>query len=149
VHLNKKMLNITVLDSRLTDGGKVFSLMRRPRFTPPLTMKIPDTRFCWRLSQPQGHIASGRIRYIEKESNDLIGNRTRVLPAFSVVLLPITLPRALFLDYISYTNLSTSIILLVVLDIQIFWKEDGRLVPPELLYYFKISGQGRYRTWNY
>jgi hypothetical protein len=31
------------LDSRLTDGGKVVSLARRPSFTPG---KIPGTHFC-------------------------------------------------------------------------------------------------------
>jgi hypothetical protein len=31
------------LDCRLTDGGKVVSLMRRPPFTP---RKIPRTHFC-------------------------------------------------------------------------------------------------------
>jgi hypothetical protein len=34
------------------------------------------------LSRPEGHSAAGRIRFIEK-SNDLIGNRTRALPACS------------------------------------------------------------------
>jgi hypothetical protein len=36
------------------------------------------------LSPPQGHSAAGRIRSIEK-SNDLIGNRTRELPACNIV----------------------------------------------------------------
>jgi hypothetical protein len=31
------------LDNRLTDGGEVVSLKRRPPFTPG---KIPDTHFC-------------------------------------------------------------------------------------------------------
>jgi hypothetical protein len=51
--------------------------------------KIPGTHFCERLSRPQGHNAAGSIRSIEK-SNDLIGNRTRDLPACSVVAQPIT-----------------------------------------------------------
>jgi hypothetical protein len=55
--------------------------------------KIPGTHFCQRLSQPQGHSAAGRIRSSEK-SNDLIGIRTRNLPACSVVPRPTTLPRA-------------------------------------------------------
>jgi hypothetical protein len=42
---------------------------------------------------PQGHSAAGRIRSTEK-SNDLIGNRTRDLPACSIVPQPTTLPRA-------------------------------------------------------
>jgi hypothetical protein len=38
---------------------------------------------------PQGHSAAGSIRSIEK-SNDLIGNRTRDLPACSIVPQPST-----------------------------------------------------------
>jgi hypothetical protein len=74
----------------LTDGGEVDSLMRRQPFTP---RKIPGTHFCYRLSQPQGHSAAGRVRSIEK-SNDLIGNGTRDLPACRIVPQPTTLPRA-------------------------------------------------------
>jgi hypothetical protein len=77
------------LDSPLTDGGEV-SLRRRPPFTP---RKIPGTHFCQRLSRTQGHSTAARIRPIEK-SNDLIGNRTRDLPACSIVPQPNTLPRA-------------------------------------------------------
>jgi hypothetical protein len=39
------------------------------------------------------HSAAGWIRSIEK-SNELIGNRTRGLPAFNIVLQSTTLPRA-------------------------------------------------------
>jgi hypothetical protein len=45
-----------------------------------------------RLSRPQGHSAAGRIRLTEK-SNDLIGNLTRELPAYSIVPQPTTLSR--------------------------------------------------------
>jgi hypothetical protein len=65
------------LDSRLTDGGEVVSLTRRPPFTP---RKIPGTHFSLRPSPPQGHSAAGMIRSIEK-SNYLIGNRNCDLPA--------------------------------------------------------------------
>jgi hypothetical protein len=44
------------------------------------------------LSRPQDHNAAGRIRSVEK-SSDLIGNRTRDIPACSVVTQPTTLPR--------------------------------------------------------
>jgi hypothetical protein len=64
----------------------------RPPFPPP-PRKIPGTHFCQRLSGPQGHSASGRIRSIEK-SNNLIGNRTRDLPVCNIELQPTTLPRA-------------------------------------------------------
>jgi hypothetical protein len=71
-----------LLDNRLTDGGEFVSLTRQPPFTP---RKIPGNLFCYRLSRNEGHSATGRIRQIEK-SNDLIGNRTRGLPACSIVL---------------------------------------------------------------
>jgi hypothetical protein len=72
------------LDSWLTDGGQVVSLMLRPPFTP---RKIPDTHFCYKLSRPQRHSTAGRIRWTEN-SNDLIRNQTRNLPACSIVLQP-------------------------------------------------------------
>jgi hypothetical protein len=77
------------LDNRLTDGGEV-SLTHRPVFTPK---NIPGTHFCQRLSRPQGHSAAGKITLTEK-LNDLIGNRTRDLPACSIVPQPTTLQRA-------------------------------------------------------
>jgi hypothetical protein len=77
---------------RLTDGGEVVRLTRWPPFT-PLPRKSPGTHFYYILSRPQGHSAVGRIMSIEK-SNDLIGNRTRDLPACSIVPQPTTLPRA-------------------------------------------------------
>ena len=40
------------------DSGKVVSLMHRPSLPPGNT---PGSRFCYRLSQPQGHSAIGRI----------------------------------------------------------------------------------------
>jgi hypothetical protein len=45
-----------------------------------------------KLSRPQGHIAAGRIRSTEK-SSDLNGNRTRDLPACSIVPESTTLQR--------------------------------------------------------
>ena len=42
----------------------------------------PGTHFCWRLSQPQGHSAIGRIMST-KISNDTIGNLTRELNQLS------------------------------------------------------------------
>jgi hypothetical protein len=42
-----------------------------------------------------GHSAAGKIRSIEKKkSNDLIGNRTRGLPACNIVSQPTTLAHA-------------------------------------------------------
>jgi hypothetical protein len=68
------------LDNRLTGGGEAVSLTRRRAALYP--RMIPGTRFCQGLSQPQGRSAAGRIRSIVK-FNDLIGNRTRDLPACS------------------------------------------------------------------
>ena len=54
---------------------------------------IPGTHFCYRLSQPQGHSATGKIMSM-KTFHDPIGNRTRDLPVCSVVPQPTALPRA-------------------------------------------------------
>jgi len=40
------------------DGSKVVSLTHRPPLPPGNTS---GTNFCWRLSRPQGHSATGRI----------------------------------------------------------------------------------------
>jgi hypothetical protein len=72
-----------------TDGGEVDSLKCRPPFT---ARKIPGTHFCLRLSRPHGHSVVGRIKSIEK-SSDLIGNKTRDLPACSIVPQTTTLLR--------------------------------------------------------
>ena len=72
------------------EGGKVTSLCNGRLYPPG---NIPGTHFCWRLSQPQGHSAAGRIMSM-KNSNDTIGNRTRDLPAFSAVPPPTAPPRA-------------------------------------------------------
>jgi hypothetical protein len=79
------------LENRLTDGDELVSFKRRTPFT---SRKMPGTHFCQRLIRPQGHSAAGRIRSIEKISNDLIGNRTPNLPTFSNVSKPTALPRA-------------------------------------------------------
>jgi hypothetical protein len=76
------------LDNRLTDGGEV-SLTHLPPFTPGRFLVLISIRG-W--VEPQGHIAAGRIRSIEK-SNELIGNRTRDHPACSIVPQVTTLPR--------------------------------------------------------
>jgi hypothetical protein len=62
----------------------------RQPFTP---RKIPGTDFSYGLSLPQGYRA-GSIRSMTKVSN-LIGTRTCDLPACSILLQPITLPRVL------------------------------------------------------
>jgi hypothetical protein len=51
---------------------------RNTHQTPFIPRKIPDTRFYQRMSPHKGQIAAGRIKSIEK-SNDITGNRTRVL----------------------------------------------------------------------
>jgi hypothetical protein len=60
---------------------KVVSRTYRPPLPPG---DIPGTHFCYRLSRPQGHSATGRVKSM-KNSNDTIGNRTRSLPVCSAV----------------------------------------------------------------
>ena len=55
------------------EGSKVVSPTHRPPLPPG---NIPGTHFCWRLSQPQGHSAVGRIISM-KNFSDTIENRTR------------------------------------------------------------------------
>ena len=55
--------------------------MQRPPLPPE---NIPGTHYCQRLSQPQGHSSTERIISM-KNSNDIIGNRTRDLPTCSAV----------------------------------------------------------------
>ena len=54
---------------------------------------IPDTHFCWKHCRPQVHSAAGRIMPI-KNSNDIVWNRTRDLPACSAVPQATAPPRA-------------------------------------------------------
>jgi hypothetical protein len=63
------------------DGGKVVSLTHQP---PLPTRNTPGTHFCYRLSRPQCHSATGRIMSL-KNFNDTIGNRTRYLPVCNIV----------------------------------------------------------------
>jgi hypothetical protein len=78
------------LDNRLTDGGEVVSLMRRTLFTPQ-----KDSRYSFLLeaeSTPRAIVRLEGLGQLKKFS-DLIGNRSRDLPACSVLPQPSTLPR--------------------------------------------------------
>jgi hypothetical protein len=77
------------IDNRLTDVGKVVSLMCQPPFTPQ-----DDSWYSFLLEAEltPGHSALGWIRSIEKIH--LIGTRTCDLPACSMVPKRTTLPRA-------------------------------------------------------
>jgi hypothetical protein len=79
-----------LLDNRLTDGGEVVSLTRQ---TPLYPQEDSWYSFLLEAESNQCHSAAGRIRSIEKCS-DLIENRTRGLPACSIVPQPTTLQRA-------------------------------------------------------
>jgi hypothetical protein len=72
------------------EGGKVVSLTHRPSLPPG---NIPGTHSRYRLSQPQGHSAFGRIMST-KNVSDNIGNWTRDLLACSAVPQPTASPRA-------------------------------------------------------
>jgi len=61
------------------------SALHNGRIYPP--GNIPGTHLRYRLSQPQGHSAAGKIMSM-KNSIDNIGNRTRELPACSAVPQP-------------------------------------------------------------
>jgi hypothetical protein len=63
------------------DGDKVVSLTHRSPLSPGNT---PGNHFCYRLSRPQGHSATGRCMSL-KNSSETIGNRTRDLPVCSAV----------------------------------------------------------------
>ena len=73
------------------EGGKVVSPTHRPPLPPG---NNPGTHFCWRLNQPQGHSAAGRIMSMKKKSSETIGNRTRDLPACRAVPQPTAPPCA-------------------------------------------------------
>jgi len=72
------------------EGGKVVSPTHRPPLPPG---NIPGTHFCYRLSQPQGHSAPGRVMSM-KTSKETIGNLTGDLPACSTVPQPTAPPAA-------------------------------------------------------
>jgi hypothetical protein len=74
------------LDNRLTFGGKIVKLKRRPSFTLRNTFWHS---FLLETESPQGHGVAGRIIKIEKKMNVLIGTRTRGLPAFSIASQPV------------------------------------------------------------
>ena len=95
------------------EGGKVVSPKHRPPLPPG---NIPGTHFCWRLSRPQGHSATGRVMSM-KNSNDINRNRTRDFPACSAVPQPTAPPRSpnkivgsthYFSAYIIFINNHTS-----------------------------------------
>ena len=61
------------------------SAVRTGHLYPP--GNIPGTHFCWRMSRFQGHNTAGRIMSMVNPT-DPIGNRTRDLPACSLLPLP-------------------------------------------------------------
>jgi hypothetical protein len=73
------------LDSWLTDSGKVVSPTHRPRSTPQKHhFSASGTHFSYRLSEPQG--LERPEEYVNwKKRIHLIGSRTCVLPAYSIV----------------------------------------------------------------
>ena len=66
------------------------SAQRTRRLYPPVNS--PGTHICQRLSQPQGNNMAGKSKPMENR-NDLIGNGTRDLAAYSAVPQPTAPPR--------------------------------------------------------
>jgi hypothetical protein len=77
------------LDSRLTDGGQFVSPTHRSRSTPQKhNFSASGTRFCQRLSKPQGLVLLEGLGKLKK-LNCLIGSRTHYLPSCSIVPQPL------------------------------------------------------------
>jgi hypothetical protein len=79
------------LDSRLTDGGKVGSLMCRQSFYSPHSIFMLLVLICYRLRKFQGLVRPEVLRKLIK-INCFIGSRTLDLPACSIMLHPIGEP---------------------------------------------------------
>jgi hypothetical protein len=101
------------LDKWLTDSSEAVSLARWPAFTP---RKIPGTHFCHRLRWPQSHNAAGRIRSIEK-CNDLIGNQTHDLIAYSTVPQPTMIQIICTYKFSCHFNIGYVCMLMVLIKI--------------------------------
>jgi hypothetical protein len=93
------------LDNRLTDGGEVGSLTRRPCSIPHELFFLFCTHLCYRLSKPRGLVRLEGLGTLKKFS-DLIGSRIRYLPACRIVPQPTTLPRPLASIYIEHISQS-------------------------------------------
>jgi len=65
-----------------------------PTHGPPLPQEIniPGTNFCWSLSQPDGHIAAGRIIPISKIPLTPSGNETATFGLVALCLKPTAPP---------------------------------------------------------
>jgi hypothetical protein len=59
------------LDNGLTDGGKIVSPAHPPHFTPHkyCYISVSGTRFCWKLSKPQGLVRPAEIRKLKKKTS--------------------------------------------------------------------------------
>jgi len=83
-----RSLKLPISRQLAQEGHKVVS----PTHWPPVPPgNIPGTHFCWRMSQPQGHWAAGRIMSMKK-SNDTIGNGTRNLIYHKLYQIFLSLP---------------------------------------------------------
>jgi hypothetical protein len=90
------------LDSRLTGGGDVVSLTRRPHFTPQ-----EDFWYSFLLQVESTPRAIAPPEELRQLKNPDIGNRIRDLPACSIVPQPTTLPLiVLFLTEITFGDSS-------------------------------------------
>jgi hypothetical protein len=63
------LCDVDCQDNRLTHGGEVVSLTRRPRSTPQKHyFSASGTNFCYRLSKPQGLVRPEGLRKFKKKN---------------------------------------------------------------------------------
>jgi hypothetical protein len=93
------------LDNYVTDGGEVVSPTQRPRSTLQKysSSSSSGTRFCQRLSEPQGLVLPEGLGKLKKFIH-FAGFRTRDLPACSVVPLPLRCQNFYHYLHMRYTH---------------------------------------------
>jgi hypothetical protein len=79
------------LENRLTDGGEVVSLTRRPLFTPGRFLVLISVRGS---ADPRAIVRLEVLVKLKKKSSEHIGTRTRDLPACGIMSEPTTLLHA-------------------------------------------------------
>jgi hypothetical protein len=91
------------LDNRFTDGGYFVSLTRRPHSTPHKQFLVIISFRGW--VDPRAIVRLEILGKLRKRINDLIGTRTRDLPAWNKDPQPYTLPRSPYLCIYKNTSI--------------------------------------------